>query len=116
MAKGTLYLYFKNKDELTNTLVKWIFQQLEQEFIPQNEIQTLADYMAQLQWLLDTPVDARRDTRLFFEVLGPGFGTPEVTAEIAAFFERIAAKNAALLEQLILAGEVGRSNPHYSAD
>lgn len=108
LAKGTLYLYFKSKEELTNTLVRWIFQQLEQDIKPQREIQTLADYMAQLKWMLDTPEDARLDTRLFFEVLGPSFDSPEVVAEVAAFFERIAAANTMQLEQLIIAGEVGR--------
>lgn len=108
MAKGTLYLYFKNKEELTNRLVRWIFQQLEQEIKQQSEVQTLTDYMAQLETMLDTPEDARLNTRMFFEVLRPSFDSPDVVAEVAAFFERVAAANTLQLAQLIKSGEVNR--------
>lgn len=106
LAKGTLYLYFKSKEALTTALVKWLFQKIEQEIMPQSAIRTLVDYMAQLSWALDAPKEARIETRLFFEVLGPSFGSAEVVAEVAAFFERIGAHNAQQLEQLIIAGEV----------
>lgn len=106
LAKGTLYLYFNSKETLTNTLVKWIFQQLEQEITSQAETHSLTDYIAQLGKTLDTPEDARLGTRLFFEVMGPGFGSSEVTIEVAAFFERMADYNTKQLQRLIEAGEV----------
>lgn len=108
LAKGTLYLYFKSKEALTTALVKWIFQDIEHAIMPKSAPQTLADYMAQISWALDAPKEARIETRMFFEVLGPGFNSGEVVGEIAAFFERIGANNAQQLEQLIKAGEVRR--------
>lgn len=106
LAKGTLYLYFKSKDQLTTSLVKWIFQDVEQKMIPQGTVVTLDDYIGQLRWTLDAPEEAQGETRMFFEVLGPSFGSMEVAHEIEAFFERISAQNAAQLKVLISAGEV----------
>lgn len=106
MAKGTLYLYFKNKEALTTALVKCLFQKIEQQIMPQDTAWTLADYMTQLSWTLDAPTEARIETRLFFEVLGPSFGSVEVVSEVAGFFERIGAASAEQLKQLIKAGEV----------
>lgn len=108
LAKGTLYLYFKSKEALTTALVKWIFQDIEHAIMPKSAPQTLAEYMAQISWALDAPEDARIETRMFFEVLGPGFDSTEVVGEIAAFFERIGAYNAQQLEHLIKVGEVHR--------
>ena len=106
LAKGTLYLYFKSKDQLTTSLVKWIFQDVEQKMIPQGTVATLDEYIGQLRWTLDAPEEAQGETRMFFEVLGPSFGSMEVVQEIEAFFERVSAQNAAQLKVLVSAGEV----------
>jgi len=106
LAKGTLYLYFKSKDQLTTSLVKWIFQDVEQKMIPQGMVVTLDGYIGQLRCMLDAPEEARGETRMFFEVLGPSFGSEEVVQEISAFFERVTAQNAVQLQALIDAGEV----------
>lgn len=106
LAKGTLYLYFKSKEALTTALVKWIFQDIEQKMMPHGQAQTLADYMEQIRWALDAPEEARGETRMFFEVLGPSFGSAEVVEEISAFFERIGEYNAHQLQHLIKIGEV----------
>ncbi len=106
LAKGTLYLYFKSKDQLTTALVKWIFQGIEQQIMPPREVGTLDDYMAQIRKALDVTEETRVETRMFFEVLGPSFGSDEVVAEVAGFFERIGAQNAQQLDYLIQRGEV----------
>ena len=106
LAKGTLYLYFKSKDQLTTALVKWIFQGIEQQIMPQREIGTLDDYMAQIRKALDVTEETRVETRMFFEVLGPSFGSDEVIAEVAEFFERIGMQNTRQLDALIKTGEV----------
>ena len=106
LAKGTLYLYFKSKDQLTTALVKWIFQGIEQQIMPPREVGTLDDYMAQIRKALDVTEETRIETRMFFEVLGPSFGSDEVVAEVAGFFERIGAQNAQQLDYLIQTGEV----------
>ena len=106
LAKGTLYLYFKSKDQLTTALVKWIFQGIEQQIMPPREVGTLDDYMAQIKMALDVTEETRVETRMFFEVLGPSFGSDEVVAEVAGFFERIGAQNAQQLDYLIQTGEV----------
>jgi len=106
LAKGTLYLYFKSKDELTTALVKWIFQGIEQQIMPQREVGTLDDYMEQIRKALDVTEETRVETRMFFEVLGPSFGSVEVIAEVAGFFERIGVQNTRQLDALIKTGEV----------
>ncbi len=106
LAKGTLYLYFKSKDQLTTALVKWIFQGVEQQIMPQREIVTLDEYMAQIRKALDVNEETRVETRMFFEVLGPSFGSDEVIAEVAGFFERIGVQNTRQLDALIKTGEV----------
>ncbi|WP_428545363.1 TetR/AcrR family transcriptional regulator [Profundibacter sp.] len=106
LAKGTLYLYFKSKDQLTTALVKWIFQGIEQQIMPQREVRTLDGYMTQLRIALDASEETRVETRMFFEVLGPSFGSDEVVAEVAGFFERVGAHNTQQLEHMIRTGEV----------
>lgn len=106
LAKGTLYLYFKSKEALTCALVKWIFQDIEQKMMPHGQAETLAGYMEQIRWALDAPEEARGETRMFFEVLGPSFGSAEVVQEISAFFKRIGEYNAHQLQHLIKIGEV----------
>ncbi len=106
LAKGTLYLYFKSKDQLTTSLVKWIFQEIEQQIMPQREVRTLTGYMSQIRTALDASEETRIETRMFFEVFGPSFGSDEVVAEVAGFFERIGAQSTEQLRHLIKAGEV----------
>lgn len=106
LAKGTLYLYFNSKEALTTALVKWKFQEIEQQIMPLQDLHSLSDYMAQIRAALDAAKQARTETRMFFEVLGPSFGSDAVAAEIAAFFERAGQHNARQLEQLIKCGEV----------
>ena len=106
LAKGTVYLYFESKEALTTALVKWLFQDIERQIMPTDMAQTLDDYMAQIRWALDAPEESGIDTRMFFEVLGPSFGSAEVVGEIAAFFDRIGAINARQLKHLIKVGEV----------
>ncbi len=116
LAKGTLYLYFKSKDQLTTSLVKWIFQDVEQKMLPQGTVATLDGYIGQLRCMLDAPEEARSETRMFFEVLGPSFGSEEVVHEIGAFFERVTVQNALQLQALIDAGEVREGlDPEISA-
>ena len=106
LAKGTLYLYFKSKDQLTTSLVRWIFQEIEQQIMPQREARTLKDYLAQIRMALDASEETRIETRMFFEVLGPSFDSDEVVAEVANFFERVGAQSAEQLRHLIKAAEV----------
>lgn len=110
LAKGTLYLYFDSKQALTAALVKWLFQRIEQQIMPQNDAKTLTEFMQQIRAALDVPETARMETRLFFEVFGPGFGPEfgahDVVDEVADFFNRVGENMAAQLQNLIIAGEV----------
>lgn len=106
LAKGTLYLYFDSKQALTAALVRWLFQRIEQQIMPQDDAKTLAEFIQQIRAALDVPETARMETRLFFEVFGPGFGTHDVVDEVADFFNRVGENMAAQLQDLITAGEV----------
>ncbi len=106
LAKGTLYLYFPSKEALTCVLVDDKFARLEARFRVPDPIATRADFLAQLSRLLDPPAGERAATRMFFEVLGPSFGSDEVRARIGAFFARLGIHFARQIDTLQHLGQV----------
>ena len=81
LAKGTLYLHFANKEALVLALVAQSFDQFRQvadTFDPP----TPEAFQAALIALILRPEAELDETRAFFDLLGPGLGTPEVAALI----------------------------------
>ncbi len=91
LGKGTLYLYFKGKDDLTTALIGTIFEDLEARLMTAKSPNTLAEFLAQTRASIDVSEDQARVIRVFFDIFGPSFASDEFVANIAAFFDRLGA-------------------------
>lgn len=108
LAKGTLYLYFPGKDELTVALLERYFDGLQETVQAEPMPKDLGGFLTSLRGSLQLSQDRQGKTRLFFDILGPGFELPQGRQVIGAFFRRLGAHYAAALEHLKQGGEVRR--------
>ncbi|WP_170601135.1 TetR/AcrR family transcriptional regulator [Ruegeria arenilitoris] len=104
MAKGTLYLYFQSKEALLLALLQRYFEDIRARISDIPAPQTLDQFMTGLR--LSMPADRLAATRLFFDVLGPGFQDPRAAEIIGGFFAWLAEHYAAQFAPLIRAGEI----------
>lgn len=104
MAKGTLYLYFKSKDDLMLALLRRYFGDIRSRIDQMPPPCTLAEFAEGLRRTM--PVERLDATRMFFDLLGPGFEDPRGTQIIGGFFAWLAAKYASLFRSLAAAGQV----------
>lgn len=106
LAKGTLYLYFSGKDDLTIALIHRYFSEIETAIDATEMPETLAEFLDGLRLALMPSQDRIAAMRLFFDVLGPGFSLPEGRQVIGAFFRRLGRHYEACLEHLVRRGQV----------
>ncbi|EEX08634.1 transcriptional regulator, TetR family domain protein [Ruegeria lacuscaerulensis ITI-1157] len=104
LAKGTLYLYFQSKEEMLLALLQRYFDDIRARISAIPAPQTLDQFMMGLR--LSMPVDRLAATRLFFDVLGPGFQDPRAAEIIGGFFAWLADHYADQFAPLIRAGEI----------
>ena len=104
MAKGTLYLYFQSKEEMLLALLQRYFDDIRARIGMIPAPRTLDQFMMGLR--LTMPADRLAATRLFFDVLGPGFQDPRAAEIIGGFFAWLADHYAAQFVPLIRAGEI----------
>lgn len=109
LAKGTLYLYFQNKHDLTAALVGAYFTALENAFLEAEAPRTLDEFIEGIAGSLDIDDSYADVLRMFLETLSPGFADDTVRLQAAGVFDRIAGKFATDLAALQKAGEVRRS-------
>ena len=89
LGKGTVYLYFKSKEELTVGLVDRIFGGMEDNFFSQDLCETVEEFKAMLRKTMDIPKEHASFIRVFFEVFGPSFASKEFVKQVAGFFDRL---------------------------
>ena len=106
LGKGTLYLYFKNKEAMTEAMVERHFAGMETSFVDASLPETLDDFAASLDATMNVPDEHARFIPVFFEVFGPSFASPSFTAKVASFFERLGNHYAECLKHLQDGGEV----------
>lgn len=106
LAKGTLYLYFPGKDDLTVALLERYFGELRMAVASQPEPHNLAGFLHGLRGALDLPPERVGATRLFFDVLGPGFELEQGRQVIGGFFGWLGQRYGATLRALQASGEV----------
>ncbi|UUV06337.1 MULTISPECIES: TetR/AcrR family transcriptional regulator [Ruegeria] len=104
LAKGTLYLYFQSKEVLLLALLQRYFDDIRARIRMIPSPQTLDQFMMGLR--LTMPADRLAATRLFFDVLGPGFQDPRAAEIIGGFFAWLADHYAAQFEPLIESEEI----------
>lgn len=106
LGKGTLYLYFKNKDAIAVAMVDRHFKALEDRFIQSERPVSLAAFAQALSDTMTIPEAQARFIRVFFEVFGPSFASEEFSAKVAAFFDRLGAHYTDQIEHLQSTGAV----------
>jgi len=103
LAKGTLYLYFSSKDALAVEMVHAQFAQYAKGLdapVPDS----LAAFLARVrQGMVMSQADPGA-SRLFFDLLGPGFSNDAVRDEIGGFFARLGESYGRQMEALRRSG------------
>ncbi len=105
LAKGTLYLYFPSKEALAVGLIRARFARYGAalDALPP---ETLEAFFARLRAGLELSNSNPGETRLFFDLMGPGFPDDAVRREIGAFFARMGALWARQLGALQQVGQL----------
>ena len=107
LGKGTLYLYFENKEALAIAVVDRHLEDMERRFTGDALSDTLDDFAKRLARAMDVPDEQAAFVRVFFEVFGPSFASDAFTETVAAFFDRLGDHYAKQLAHLQDAGQVG---------
>ena len=108
LGKGTLYLYFKNKEALAIAMVDRHLEGMERRFVSDELSDTLDDFGKNLARAMDVPDEHAAFVRVFFEVFGPSFASDAFTKHVAAFFDRLGDHYAKQFVHLQDAGQVSR--------
>lgn len=89
LGKGTLYLYFKNKEAIAISMVERHFKGMEDRFFGEDMPETLDDLASNLSQTMNIPDGHAKFIRVFFEVFGPSFASDAFSAKVASFFDRL---------------------------
>ena len=109
LGKGTLYLYFKGKEDLTVCLADRIFEGMEQKFMGEPHCDTLEAFSDKLKRTMDIEKDHAGFIRVFFEVFGPSFASDAFVKSVSGFFDRLGEFYAEQIKQLQATGEASTS-------
>jgi len=89
IAKGTLYIYFKSKEQLISNITSLHFEKLTSNLITKEYFQTLDDF---LQHIENTLLISEADTQfipIFFEAFGSQFSSADFMKEYKILFHNI---------------------------
>nr|WP_257099125.1 TetR/AcrR family transcriptional regulator [Pseudovibrio flavus] len=89
LAKGTLYLYFASKEEMTAALAEGYFREIELRFMPEQPAESLDEFIEGLRTALSFGEEEARSIPVFFEVFGPSFTTDAFSQQVSKFFETL---------------------------
>eukprot|EP00752_Nemacystus_decipiens_P019279 g17335.t1 len=106
LGKGTLYLYFKNKEAMTEAMVERHFAGMETNFMSAELPNDLDAFATSLDATMNVPEDHARFIRVFFEVFGPSFASDSFAATVAAFFDKLGNHYAKALAHLQQQGAI----------
>ena len=88
LGKGTLYLYFKNKEAIAISMVERHFKGMEDRFFGQKMPDSLDEFADSLSQTMNIPDEQSKFIRVFFEVFGPSFASDTFSAKVASFFDK----------------------------
>lgn len=106
LGKGTLYLYFKNKDAIAEAMVERHFLGMEARFMIDAKPKNLSTFIVSLEQSMGVPEEHANFIRVFFEVFGPSFASDSFTSMVSSFFEKLGTRYAQALEHLQKQGDV----------
>ena len=106
LGKGTLYLYFKNKEAIAISMVDRHFKGLEYRYMQVEMPETLAAFSDGISKTMIVPEEQSRFIRVFFEIFGPSLASEGFCADIAGFFDRLGSHYADQIAHLQSIGEI----------
>ena len=106
LGKGTLYLYFKNKEAIAEATVQNYFARMEEHLMSPGPPADLNAFISSLDRAMDVPEDQANFIRVFFEVFGPSFASETFAGSVAALFEKLGARYAEDLAHLQAQGHI----------
>ncbi len=106
LGKGTLYLYFKNKEAIAISMVERHFKGMEDRFFGQKMPDSLDEFADSLSQTMNIPDEQSKFIRVFFEVFGPSFASDTFSAKVASFFDKLGAHYEGQLAHLQEAGSI----------
>ncbi len=106
LGKGTMYLYFKSKEELAIALVSRIFDDMERQIGDAGLCSSLDEFLARLDEIMAIPDAQAKFVRAFFEVFGPSFASDAVTKTVSSYFDRLGKHYQRQIEHLQAEGEI----------
>ena len=112
LGKGTIYLYFKSKEAMTEAMADRHFTALSERWIDDGECATLDDFLGSLKSLADIHAEHARFIPVFFEIFGPSFASQAFAARVESFFDRLGRHFAARIAGLQDKGEIA---PHHDS-
>jgi len=90
IAKGTLYLYFSSKEELTQNISQAHFTQLKARLIPTTLCTSIDTLLSHVEQALMINNEETQFIPIFFEAFSPSFHTGSFIEEYEIFFDEIA--------------------------
>ncbi|MCK5829339.1 MAG: TetR/AcrR family transcriptional regulator [Methylococcales bacterium] len=89
IAKGTLYLYFKSKEELIETITKQYFEKLKSKLIPQQFFDTPDSLLEHIKKSLCINEDESQYIAVIIEVFGASFSSSVLREKHSLFLMEV---------------------------
>ncbi|WP_068081543.1 TetR/AcrR family transcriptional regulator [Polycladidibacter stylochi] len=106
VAKGTTYLYFDSKDQLTESLLEMFLCRFEQQTSVIPTCQSLEEFIEVLGNILQVDETQKKYTRIFFDIYGPSFSEAGFTRRLENLYKKFAQLLHRHLKQLQLKEEI----------
>ena len=106
LGKGTLYLYFKNKEAIAISMVDRHFKGMKDRFFSAKMPETLDDFASGLSQTMNIPEEQAKFIRVFFEVFGPSFASDTFSTKVASFFDRLGEHYTGQIMHLQASGQI----------
>ncbi len=111
IAKGTIYLYFKNREELMESAAGWAVGQLRQQVEPLLSERNREPFAALLRQLIEAKLAFFQKHRDFFQIYLAASSPQKAACTPCAQYEQYLTSLAALLRRAMKRGQVRRGNP-----
>ena len=106
LGKGTLYLYFTNKEAVAEAMIDRYFRTMGERLRAQARPASLEAFLDGLRSAMEAPEDEAGLIRVFFEVYGPRLASGDVARTLSQHFDDLGDHYAAALTHLAAVGEV----------
>lgn len=101
IAKGTLYLYFDSKQNLSHSIITTHFERLNEKLMRKKHFNSLDSLLSHIEDGLFVGEEELQFIPIFFDAFGSSAESKSLTEEISTFFENIGKYYAQQLQSLI---------------